>query len=921
MINSLFSLLVLGVLTYTALAHSAGMTGQTQAGCTCHSSTPNTNTKVTLSSGSGSYIFEPSSKTTFTVTVENSSKSKAGMNVGVKTSETSGNNVGTLSAGNGTKIQSGEVTHNGAQTLSGGKFSFTFDWTAPSTHGEYWIRGVSNAVNGNGNNTGDEWNRFTTQKIVVAGVTVTAPDGGENWCVDSKQDIKWKSDGIDNVKIEYSTNGGSSWNVLTASIPASTGSYTWTIPSDFTPGTTNQIRISDASKSTRNDVSNSNFTINGESIITAQPVNDTTCTGQSFTFSVTVSGSGLKYQWRKNGNNISGATSSSYGRSNTLKDDKGNYDCVITTACGDVLTSELASLTVFVTPSFTTQPKGKSACEGENITLTAVVEGDFASMQWYKDGNAISGANQQNYIIASLDEASAGSYKLKVTSANCGTEVSSSAAVIKLNIDPIFTQQPVSTEACVGGEVNFTAKTDGTISGFQWYKDGVKLNGATSRDLKIEEVAVEDAGEYKLQLTGSCGVNPFSDVVTLTVNSLPLITLQPAGKEVFVGDAITLFVVADNPGGAVNELIYQWKKDGINIAGATDSILTIENASLEDAGKYRVVVKNTCPLSDIISNEAEVKVLEKTSGPAVTLNITSLDFSDVNLGETISKTFTEVITNSGDEPLTITSMAVLGDEATAFQLTSPTLPITIEPNMKLDIGLDFTPNKVGLHNAKISFESNSINSVEIPISGNGVENGTLTSSVSTLDFGEVAKLEAATGNFELSNPTTKDITITEVLASTNEFTVGSGVVGTTIKPSEKLEVEVTFIPTKIGDYAEELTINSDDGKSLEITLKAKVTETSVWEGIPSISSAVAYPNPSENSVAISLAFDNVEEYSINIVDLKGKVIKTINGFSTIGTNIIEWNNTDISNNRVSAGIYYAIIQVGNNIQTIPIVVM
>ncbi|TNE36974.1 choice-of-anchor D domain-containing protein [bacterium] len=920
LINSFFFLLIVTGLTYTAYAWSAGKTGQTQVGCTCHASNPSSNTKVTLSSSSGIFTFDPNTTTTFTVSVENLGMKKAGMNVGVKSTETAGSNIGTLTAGTGTKIESGEVTHNGAQTLTNGKFDFTFDWKSPSDHGTYWIRGAANAVNDKGNNTGDEWNRFTTQKIIVAGVTVSAPNGGENWCVGTNQTITWKSDGIDNVKIEYSTNSGTNWNLITASTPASTGSFSWSIPTNYTPGSTNQIRISDASKDTRNDVSNNNFTVNGEVAITTQPVSVETCTGQSFEFSVVVSGNGNQYQWRKNGSNIGGATSSTYSRSKAVSGDAGDYDCVVTTTCGNPLTTTKASLSVSISPSIATQPSNKSGCEGEKITLEAGVEGEFSQLQWYKDGNAIPGANGKNYTINSLNSIDVGNYLLEVTSEKCGNEISSNVAKITLNTNPKFVAQPTPVNSCEGSEVNFTAQTEGTIKGFQWYKGDTKINGANTRDLKIASVKPEDAGNYKLELIGSCGTNLFSNIVTLSVNSTPVITSQPSGKEIFVDEKLTLSVVAENPGGNPNDINYQWNKGGKAISGANQPNFSIDKVTLTDAGKYSVTVTNKCDLS-VISNEVEVKVLENKGGPAITSNVDFLDFNEVAIGEKKSEIFKDVITNSGDEAVIITAMHIIGEDPTSFKaiIASNNLPITLEPNENLDITIEFAPTKVGLNQAKLSFTSNSIKSVEIPLRGIGTDNGSIISSVTVLDFGNIEDLSGIIRKFELTNPTLKDITIVEIFTSSNEFVVDD-LSNTTLNPSSSKEVVVTFTPTENREYNELLTIKTDDDKTIEIPLKASATKSSVIDDFSQKININSYPNPSNNSVSLVIDNKGIDNYSIKIVDLNGVTIKKLSGITIIGKTIINWDLKDESANKLASGVYFAIITIGNKFETIPIVI-
>ena len=80
--------------------------------------------------------------------------------------------------------------------------------------------------------------------------------------------------------------------------------------------------------------------------IVNQPVSQATVVGGSATFSVTAGGSQpLSYQWRLEGNALSGATGSVLNLSNVQLTDAGNYSVVVTNAFGTV-TSSNASLTV-----------------------------------------------------------------------------------------------------------------------------------------------------------------------------------------------------------------------------------------------------------------------------------------------------------------------------------------------------------------------------------------------------------------------------------------------------------------------------------------------------------------------------------------------------------------------------------------------
>ncbi|MDZ7262428.1 MAG: malectin domain-containing carbohydrate-binding protein, partial [candidate division KSB1 bacterium] len=76
-----------------------------------------------------------------------------------------------------------------------------------------------------------------------ATMTVLAPDGGERWLVGSTHKILWTSACAgDNVKIEYSSNGGTTWTTVVASTP-NDGSHPWTIPN--TPSGNCLVKITD----------------------------------------------------------------------------------------------------------------------------------------------------------------------------------------------------------------------------------------------------------------------------------------------------------------------------------------------------------------------------------------------------------------------------------------------------------------------------------------------------------------------------------------------------------------------------------------------------------------------------------------------------------------------------------------------------
>ncbi len=107
--------------------------------------------------------------------------------------------------------------------------------------------------------------------------------------------------------------------------------------------------------------------------ISTQPVSRTVTTGQTATFSVSATGTApLRYQWRKNGVVISGATQATYTTPATTTSDSGaTFGCVVWNAFGTA-TSNQATLTVTsnTAPTATiTQPaNGSLYAAGDVIT-------------------------------------------------------------------------------------------------------------------------------------------------------------------------------------------------------------------------------------------------------------------------------------------------------------------------------------------------------------------------------------------------------------------------------------------------------------------------------------------------------------------------------------------------------------------------
>jgi Subtilase family/Secretion system C-terminal sorting domain len=73
---------------------------------------------------------------------------------------------------------------------------------------------------------------YLVYEIIQPSVTVEYPFGGETWLPNKTEDIRWSAYGGDpnGFTLEYSLDGGTSWNLISNTIPSSSRSYSWLTP-------------------------------------------------------------------------------------------------------------------------------------------------------------------------------------------------------------------------------------------------------------------------------------------------------------------------------------------------------------------------------------------------------------------------------------------------------------------------------------------------------------------------------------------------------------------------------------------------------------------------------------------------------------------------------------------------------------------
>jgi hypothetical protein len=190
--------------------------------------------------------------------------------------------------------------------------------------------------------------------------------------------------------------------------------------------------------------------------ILAQPQSQTVNLGGTVTFSVSACGTGtLTYQWRFNGNNISGATATNYSISSVQATNAGTYSVVVANGAESAASSG-ATLTVNLPFLITSQPLSQEVIACDNVTMTVAATGNSQlSYQWYLNGTLIPStvnpsAASASLTIQNVQTSQGGSYSVQVSCAGSSYIASSATAVLTVDTDNGFGSWFASGQGYVG---------------------------------------------------------------------------------------------------------------------------------------------------------------------------------------------------------------------------------------------------------------------------------------------------------------------------------------------------------------------------------------------------------------------------------------------------------------------------------------
>jgi len=208
-------------------------------------------------------------------------------------------------------------------------------------------------------------------------------------------------------------------------------------------------------------------------------------------------------------------------------------------------------------------------------------------------------------------------------------------------------------------------------------------------------------------------------------------------------------------------------------------------------------------------------------GAAAKLSPTSLSFGNQTLG-TSSAPQPITIKNTGDVPLTFTSITITGTNLGSFAQTN-NCGSSIAGGATCTISVTFDPKAAGSLSAAVTFSDNAPSKVQkVPVTGVGVLPAVQLSPASLTFPKQVIFTTSTTQTATLKNTGLGILKITSIVA-TGPF-AQTNTCGATMAPGASCSISVTFSPKTIGTLTGSVTFTDNaSSKTQKLTLTGVAT--------------------------------------------------------------------------------------------------
>lgn len=310
--------------------------------------------------------------------------------------------------------------------------------------------------------------------------------------------------------------------------------------------------------------------------------------GTSATFTVSASGTYLSYQWYYSPSVvIPGATSATF----TTPPLQSSTAVWVRVQSGQAST-DTTPVNVIVCQAKPISVGQPSNVSGSSVTLSVVGPDPNESYSWYRGDSGNTAVYLGDGTSKMVNPDVTTNYWFR--SAGYGCHADSTTVTVAVCV-PRITAQPTGGMIDPNGTMRLSVAAAGTPTlTYQWYGNGVAINGAT---LSYYDAAPQNDTAYFVRVKSSQGASCWvdSNSVTVSVCKPPSISAQPQTINPPAYSTVNLGVTANG-----TDLTYQWYEQtssGTNVAisGAISNIYSVYATSTR---KYWVRVSGRCGTTD-----------------------------------------------------------------------------------------------------------------------------------------------------------------------------------------------------------------------------------------------------------------------------------------------------------------------------------